>query len=742
MALKIPDSPNIIGGQTVLRQPSSLHGTSVTPDLRVDTSAAQDFVAKVGQAVADYRDEKNKVLFTQVQNSYLQQMTNKMDDIFASHTGKDAQDLYPLLKDASTKIANDLMGVGKKDGQVRIANKDIQKQFMQWVAEQQPTYISKAATYGASEWSKYEEEVNSTNEDLLVAQIVNADSDPTMQNAINGLMANSQKRFGLDPRRAAIYAAAKVDSAVSMRIMRDIPTDPIGAMDKLMNNPIAVESLTTETKKTLHDEIIKSYEKLAAQKYAEYQETGGPAGANILISDANLKQLYQTDNDFEIEQHRTEIVSEGIKLAEAHKKETAGAYARQLRSMQSAILYAPSMEEKLLRIQELRQFDPDAADTIESALTDYTAMQNIAGQVRAMDTEYAGIERFEEETEKFGDQYLREELIKRHKWHLKDTGADKKIKVTEKDAFELMLDNATTKKDLLRVNKALPEEYRLSEDDLDKLTAQSKVSATQQMLLTDQDAAMLMMYDSYMNQRVSQETLNKYIDLSKEIGLNNQFALDATALRGLPSDFQMQLFVQQEVQNKYINLSDKLKNTYGIDLDSKLSNAVTQYNNYSLASQNMMKRNIVSRVEAFMSKYGAPSDTQLNSIIAGVVSDSVSPEDAKFQQALAETPRRTLDALNIDANISPAAAREALDEYKMLTPEQQMFRAQTLKKYSSLSDKTSEKERKWAETILDNFADKLTTAQKDIIEKYKDQLVPLVLAGEGNLIATIVQIQM
>lgn len=734
MALKIPDSPNIIGGQTVLRQPSSLHGTTVTPDLRVDTSATQDFVAKVGQAVADYRDEKNKVLFTQVQNSYLQQMTNKMDDIFASHTGKDAQDLYPLLKDASTKIANDLMGVGKKDGQVRIANKDIQKQFMQWVAEQQPTYISKAATYGASEWSKYEEEVNSTNEDLLVAQIVNADSDATMQNAINGLMANSQKRFGLDPRRAAIYAAAKVDSAVSMRIMRDIPTDPIGAMDKLMNNPIAVESLTSETKKTLHDEIIKSYEKLAAQKYAEYQETGGPAGANILISDANLKQLYQTDNDFEIEQHRTEIVSEGIKLAEAHKKETAGAYARQLRSMQSAILYAPSMEEKLLRIQELRQFDPDAADTIESALTDYTAMQNIAGQVRAMDAEYAGIERFEEETEKFERQMIQKEIYKRLQWQAKDSGKALELKInTEK---------LPTKKELLAVNKSLPEEYRLSEEDLGKLTAQSKVSATQQMLLTDQDAAMFMMYDSYMNQRVSQETLNKYIDLSKEIGLNNQFALDATALRGLPSDFQMQLFVQQEVQNKYINLSDKLKNTYGIDLDSKLSNAVTQYNNYSLASQNMMKRNIVSRVEAFMSKYGAPSDTQLNSIIAGVVSDSVSPEDAKFQQALAETPRRTLDALNIDANISPAVAREALDEYKMLTPEQQMFRTQTLKKYSSLSDKTSEKERKWAGTILDNYADKLTTAQKDIIEKYKDQLVPLVLAGEGNLIATIVQIQM
>ena len=54
MAMKIPDAPNVIGTQPVLREIDSINPVSERPNFRVDVSAPVEAVKNVGNAYADY----------------------------------------------------------------------------------------------------------------------------------------------------------------------------------------------------------------------------------------------------------------------------------------------------------------------------------------------------------------------------------------------------------------------------------------------------------------------------------------------------------------------------------------------------------------------------------------------------------------------------------------------------------------------------------------------------------------
>ena len=729
MAFKIPESPNIIGGQTVLRQPTKLSGTSVTPDFSTDIKAPTEALANVATAYAQYVGEQNDILLTEVQNQYLRRMSAAVNDIKANNKLGMAADLYPKMKEASDKIAKDLTGVGKDDGRVRIANKEIQQQFYQWVAEQQPTYISNAATYGASEMAKYRDIVNDENDNILTQQIVDADSEITIQNAIQGLMRSAQRRYaGADPRHIASYAAAKVDSAVSARLLKDIPNDPIGVINALRTNKTVVDSLTSESKATLYGEAVKSYEGLAARYLAESIATNGTSGSEGLVDDGVMKHVYATDNKFELDEHKRSIEAKAKELANVYKKESEGIRANALSRTTNRFMTAKTYEEKQQALQQIANVDKQTAEVISNAWMEKEQFVKDLGEVGLA----GGVEEIKRRVVENKTEYLLQVLDRKeaeYRSYLQQVEDPPAGSYQRLDGYQNL--RAALKSGRVEdVEKFMIRSRMVSHDYVSGLTDAD-------LELIDVNPEIYRRIMEHVDKR--KDSLPKYIELSRRQATGEQIALDGALLEGMPAEYIDQLNSQALVMSNFYNRANEVKDVYGIDLKQMIQDEVPEYKNYTISSQNAFFRNVIQSLP----KDGSmPGEMQLRALIRDAARTSVVPEEAKLYKVLLDHGYTTLQAKGIDPMLTPKAAREALDEASATSPYDLAFttvsKANT---YSKTSDRTYANDRKKAEEILDDYADELEPAQSNIVELYKDQLIDVVIAGEWSMLATIVMVQ-
>lgn len=743
MAYKIPDSPNIIGGQAVVREPAGLQGTTVTPDFHSDIKAPAEAFAKIAGAYAEHVDSQNRVLMTEVQNHYLKRMSDEVNEIKRTHKLRDAADLYPLMRQASDKIVADLTGAAKDDGQLRIANKQFKEQFVQWVAEQQPTYISNAATYGASEWQKYAQIQGEENDAALAKQILEADSEITIQNAIRGFMQNAQTMNpGSDPRRIAAYAAAKVDSAVSARLLKDIPNDPLGVIALLDSNKTVDESLSSESKKVLYDEAVKSFEGMASKFLAEAIATNGASGSEGLIAPEVMMRVYKTDNEFIIDSKRRAIEAEAKTMADANKKESMGVRANALSRATNAYYLATNDQEREAAAEQLAKIDPATSALVkrtknqkEQLLVDMATIQKY-GREDLLDKRRAA----------FAVPQLRTRIEERLQPAVDSMrakrGESSDAVVTPNESYLRSVSKSIGTKEwsqlseerLLEINERLPEGYKLTDSELKEITGVSYKGLTTMMGMSAEDVA------SYDRVRKDFDTrknaIPKYIELSRRQATGEQIALDASVLDGMPPDYIYQLNQQALVMSEFYRRSDEIRNAYGIDLRSKIQTLVPEFKNYSIPSQNAFIRNVIQAIPSGQ----MPGDTQLESIIRSAANAAIVPEDSALRGVLLN--HGVLEQQNIDPMLSPREARDALDEAGATSAYDAAFTTVSkARTYKKTTDKSYEKSRGKAESILDDYANVLPPASSWIVENFKEDLIDIVMAGEWVLLSTIVNIQ-
>lgn len=367
MAFKIPESPNIIGGQAVLRQPSNIQGTTVTPDFSVDTRAAQEALASVADAYAAFQEEKNSVFMGELQAEYHQYMSNVKTQVFDKNKGKNAQDLYArYIKKASDKFYNNAIGAPKDDGKVRIANKGLQKRFKNWVDGQQSTYIAQTASYEAQQFEAWRKSVWDAQDSQAATLISSANSDIELQNGIDAIYANTRDMLrGMDDRYISQVAASKIDDAMSGFVTQHIVKDPVYAYALMTNNPIVSEALTTKSVTDLKESIRKAYEEKSVNDYSNYLYSGGKQGG--MPDKYVAMSIYGATDSAEIESIIDGIRAKAKKRSDARAEETAGIATSVRTAATNKFRLARTEEERNAAIQELSQVDPEAASAMQYA---------------------------------------------------------------------------------------------------------------------------------------------------------------------------------------------------------------------------------------------------------------------------------------------------------------------------------------------------------------------------------------
>lgn len=367
MAFKIPESPNIIGGQAVLRQPSNIQGTTVTPDFSVDTRAAQEALGAVSEAAAAYAAEKTSLYLGDFKVKYTQFMTNERDKTFDKYTGENAHDLYEnYLRKASDKFIEKTFTPSVDNADKVISNKHLQKQFKQWVDSQQSTYIAQAASHEARELEAWRKSVWDSQDYQAASLIMSAKTDIEIANGIKAFYTTAQDMLpGLDPNYVSQVAAKKADDAVAGWVEQQLIADPVGAFDAMMDKAVISDALTGSTKRDLIEQIQKSYIDKASKEYSYYHYSGGAQGTEPKRED--IIKVFMTSNEAEIEDIIDNIKRTGRKSSEARAKETAGLITASRTAAANKFRLATSDEERMEAIENLYEVDPQSAIDIQNS---------------------------------------------------------------------------------------------------------------------------------------------------------------------------------------------------------------------------------------------------------------------------------------------------------------------------------------------------------------------------------------
>lgn len=712
MAYKIPDSPNIIGGQTVLRQPDSLQPSGLTPELQVDTAPTNNALKSMSEAVSIFEEEKNAVFMGEVQSQYIQHMNNYKRQIFDKYKGKQAHDLYAnFLKKESDKYFADITGGEKQDGKVRIANNDLKKRFKDWVDKQQSTYISQSAAYEAEQFSAWRESVWQAQDADAASLIASAYTDIELQNGIDAIYANTRDMLrGMDENYISQVSAKKIDDAVASFITNRIATSPIDAHVQLIKNPIVSDALTSATKETLKQSIREAYIKKAQNEYAQGIFSGSNKGVEYLNANV-ISGIWDTTDADEISSIQDMISAEANKRADTRRKEVQGVRSSTIGSLANEYLNANTDEEKFNVLTKLQAVDSRIAYSLEEGeLNEAYSDSIVAAMVDAgIDPNYERAVRELAEMK----QYEHEKKI--------DLSDPKQISREAQNRFF-----GTSVEDII-TDIAEKQQRKEKKDFLEE--ARKKIYSS----MTEEQIKVADEYQKIMDTRES--ALPIFNQVHDDIVSGKVSGYDER-MSGLPLDMQRELLATISTKTLYNDLSRQLP-----ELSSVMKEVDPQYSKLSVFDKRVAEEQILKACNEYKKKNGElPTGVALRNIVSASYANSVSPESAALQGAIDEASMEVLAMEDIDYLQDPASARKILDRQGLTPIEDIAFRAFSEERTTpKVSNNTYEKSMELAEKALDRFADSLPSNQANVVELNKDMLTRWITAGNINDVVVFVK---
>lgn len=689
MALKIPDAPNIVGGDEVLRSPSVISPVTNTPNFSVDFSGLQKDVGDAAQYYKSMVHDQTVTYMTGLKNDYLQHMTSYQNDVFQRHQGNQAVDLYAqFIKKESDNWLADRYGEPKDDGKVRIADAELQKQFSAWVESQQPHFINNSANYEEREWDKYRESAFKARDTSLAQMIVNADGPVSIQNAIQGFIENSYAQNpGLDKDYINQAAAAKIDSSIQSRLITIAGENPESAFRELTTYEPVVQYLKADSKEKVLETVRKSYKNIAIDELAKYKAgTGGSYG--MVLNENLIAQIYGSS---EVPEVVAEIESKAEERKTAIQKQQQGQKDRMMNVAMDGVVNARTDEDFEQALMNVYNVDNEAAISMLNAKN-----TNMAHEV---DMQTLGIDA-KEYIDDVDSKYLlhqnaTEKLIQQG---ISEDDAKKSVEILQK-AGKLPKSEKTKEQIAQEVIQDIVDE----KGEWNRAKAEAAVRVWQQA-----------------NDMKSQ--MNTYKELSARISSGEIQSYNNALMGNLDWAIQKQLIQQIRVNNDYLNTKRALGEV-GVSLDSVAKNADEQYAKLDISSQNLLKRNFVYEVNNYKNQHGGtlPDEEACAGIMSRVQKNSMSPE-MKIAQDVALQQNLAAGTLTDEQRYDLATAEKWKWEYNK--PEKR-----------GLSD-----QQKRAESYIDKLvsSDRLSAAERQYIKVNKAYFIPLVQSGDLTTIANFI----
>lgn len=380
MAIKIPDAPNVIGTQPVLREVDVINPNFERPNFKIDVSAPVDALKNIGAAYADYVEYNTNVWMGAACNQFSHDVLAEERRLKETHTELQANDLYAKLETYAKGVLEDMTGAPKDDGRIRIANPELQKRFKDWANKQMPAYQSRMMNYTASELDKankkiIEQGIEDNNNFVLGASYETAtqEFDAAWPNYIRAAQLSAP---GMPKEYQMAEAARMMDEAVYAKLKMIADTNIPEALKWYYNVPEVQKVLSSKSETAFFDLVKDKYVEQGGARVAEDLASGG-SGAELggYLDQTILRAAFPNANESELGAMYTKVYDKGREINDARIKAQQGMREQQLASIQgkSIAIDLTKPEEVIKTYQEYHNVDAEAADDWLNSIQKYMA---------------------------------------------------------------------------------------------------------------------------------------------------------------------------------------------------------------------------------------------------------------------------------------------------------------------------------------------------------------------------------
>lgn len=742
MAFRIPDSPNIIGGQTVLREPDKISATTVVPNAVLDTRTLQNAVADWGNYVSDRIRVMNDTMLSDAKREWIQNITAERDDVVNKYKGKNAQDLYArVLRKASDKITNDILGPDKNDGKTRIRNAALQRQFRDWVNGQQSSLISFASNYENQEWNHYANSVYDARKVQAGELIVNA---RTPEEIVNGLNAFNEilhvQNSGLGEAYVQDQVASAVETPMIGYISKLSVSDPIHAAQFLWlhEKSFAIARGEDGTLRYFSDYISQNNQAELAKSIRESYENKAVDEMSYgrgtqYINAQNISLVYGTSDPAQIAAIKEDLQGKAKKRADERAEAAAGVQAQMEYDAISNLITAEDSGND-------QQYQ-------EALMNAYNVNPALAIAQQKADEEELAFMKTQKDMERWAPDYserrdrLPEIKEEAREQAVKQVGSvnstkyaiDNAEKAIEKGMTrEQYIDSVLKDKDDESSRKQFGEDYDVAVRA--KELTDAELYAGYQLFAPD----IIRRYEDYMAMVAPSATA--FIKFDNEISTTGSLSDWTTAANTLTGHDYKNLQRHAAAMGRAMALKNKYPN-----IENLLSDTDAQYKNLDAPSKTLALNNILSDINAYEKAHGGngPSKAELSQI----VSNSYRNSRSKAAMLVDKSSVRNVDsavsylaAKGIDPVLSPKEAREVLEDVDMLSGKdvvQQAISKQG-RYYKKTASNTFDSAMKKYDSVIDDIIDELGAKGKRAIENQREVLRRALMAGDIQKVYNIV----
>lgn len=738
MAIKIPDAPNVIGTQPVLREIDSINPVSERPNFKVDVSAPAEAIKNVGNAYADYVEYNTNIWMGAACNQFTHDLLSEEQRLKDTHTELQANDLYSKLEKYATGVLDDMTGAPKDDGRVRIANPELKKRFRDWASKQMPAYQSRMMNYTASELDKantkiLKQGIEDTNKFII------GSSYETAAEEFNAawpsyVRAAQLSAPGMPKEYQMAEAARMMDEAVyaKMKMLADnsIPE----ALQWYYGVPAVNKALSSKSKAAFFDEIEKNYVNQGGARVAEDMASGGSgAEPGGYLDYQMLRAAFPGKSDSELGAIYAKVYDKGREINDARIKAQQGMREQQLSSVQGKTMSIDINDQNAVAqtYLEYHNVDPQAADTWFMSVQKDLADKKVMDDFRTMfpngdprdDLVAADFdeEAYEKEYNDLKTTYRQSKGyfagaggVKFGPFDTRNPG-QKQIDEDFQQAFGSKKDYIQRRKDAFLYGSDMSPLTQSEIEDLAagrpvtraNVTSDTNFRPNENPALSAEQIDMLNRYDKVIEQNSAWVNSPVYAEYVAKAGSGEYHGEDVPELRGLPLSLRNNLS-----QTVYYN--DRYNEVIRLNphLDDDLKARIKDPKKKGQAYLGNVKREAVKAFDRYRQQgnsFPVRDSIEYETILNTVVKNAESPTKMRAEQYLNSEAADYLAKQKINPYLDPSAAWEALDDVDALPLNMRV--AKKIKDKSSAED--------WAESIIDALPS--TVARR--VRPYKPAMV-------------------
>lgn len=696
MAVKIPDSPDIIGGAPVLREIQGIQGTQVV-DMSMNTEPLQDFVANTGEAYSKYLEDRERTEDQARYNGWVEHMTNFRVRLYEENPKGRAKDLYAKIKEESDNY------ISNTTKNLPTSATDRMKD---WVASQMPGYMSSAANYEAEQQAIYRKEVIETSISRNAQVIATSDNPIEIEIArgnISSLVRDSLR--GSPEDLIASTIAVQQDQASVAMISNKMLSDPKSAAD-LLNGVSLKEDVLDYMSSTSIAEcrkaLIDSARTQLINEQAAYLYSGtGTASPNneemarsILGPNATQEQ---------IKWFMADVASEGNKKAEAMKQEMIGVQNQMKAALTKQLVDANTPQERQQAVQNAVLNGQITAEEGQGVLM---SLSNEA-YYKGLESDIQGT--VEEIARATGETDI-DKIVNSYETYYQGSG-DYIVRSDSSDIIDMSEKHERIEELSQQPDAAKnPELKRLLQE---VLAAETGVGLEEKsMVIPEAQMQKLRQYKAEQEKRFAGK---EYVpELINKLATGEIQGFDVKQFGQVGYGYHEMLLNISRVEGEYRDTKAKLKKA-GLNIDNIAGDIDATFNKLDPSASAAVKRSFITQVNAWSkANHGeVPTEETAARFMLNARANALSKEASAVQKAV--------DKYYDEEDIIDQRISESLSKNMKF------------KEYA-VSDRTYEKSVKRAEELLDDVADDLSRSHKIWVETNKETLIPLVLSGRWDLI--------